>query len=214
MIPVKTPAIIKKLYPNYIWDFYQKDKKKVYLTFDDGPIPEVTEFVLEQLKKYQAKATFFCIGDNIRKHPKIFNQIISEGHAIGNHTMNHLKAWESETKSYLQNIEACENEILNNTTFQQSEKLFRPPYGQISISKFKEVQKLGYQIVLWDILSKDWQQAITSSECTNNVIQNGKEGSIIVFHDSIKAFKNLKTALPEVLDYFTEKEYVFDKITS
>lgn len=213
MIPVKTPGIIKKMYPKYIWDFHKNEEKKIYLTFDDGPIPEVTEFVLEQLQQYHAKATFFCIGDNVKKHPVIFNQIIREEHAIGNHTMNHLKAWKTQNQQYIQNLLDCEYEILKHTSYPQSQKLFRPPYGQISIHKFREITKLGYNIILWDVLSKDWQQQITHKKCIKNVVHNGKPGSIIVFHDSIKAYKNLKVTLPETLRYFTEKGFTFDKIT-
>ncbi|MBQ4818716.1 polysaccharide deacetylase family protein [Aquimarina sp. MMG016] len=211
LIPTKTPGIIKKIYPNYIWDFYTEDEKKIYLTFDDGPIPEVTEFVLEQLQRFNAKATFFCIGDNIQKHPEVFKKILSDEHTIGNHTMHHLKAWDNDIKTYIENVTSCEKEILKLTK-SHNQKLFRPPYGQISISKFSELKKIGYQIVLWDILSKDWDNTLSPKECLKNVITNTKQGSIVVFHDSIKAYKNLKIVLPEVLSYFTEKGYVFDKI--
>ncbi|OED39307.1 polysaccharide deacetylase [Flavobacteriaceae bacterium (ex Bugula neritina AB1)] len=211
IIPTKTPSLLKFLFPKYTWDFYNTTiKKTIYLTFDDGPIPEVTEFVLDQLNQYNAKATFFCIGENIKKHPTIFKKIIKEDHTIGNHTMNHLKAWKNNTTTYIENISACEEQIYKHTTIKN--KLFRPPYGQISTSKLKLAQELGYEILLWDIVAKDWEKSLSPQQCAKNVISNSQSGSILVFHDSIKAYKNLKYALPKVLEYFTNKGYVFDKI--
>ncbi len=210
IIPAKTPSSIKLLFPDYTWDFYSKKEKKLYLTFDDGPIPEVTEFVLDQLRLFGARATFFCIGENIKKHPEIFNKIIADRHSVCNHTMNHLKARKNNLETYLENVIECENLIREHTVI--GSKLFRPPYGQISRAKLTALRKLGYQIVLWDILSKDWDKNISLEHCLNNVVNNSKDGSIIVFHDSIKAATNLKFALPRVLEYFTKKGYVFDRI--
>jgi len=210
IIPAKTPESIKLLFPNYIWDFYARKEKKIYLTFDDGPIPEVTEFVLDQLNLFKAKATFFLIGENIKKHPEVFSRIIVEGHRIGNHTMNHLKARKSTFSEYVENVQECEEKISEHTEI--NDKLFRPPYGQLSKSKLTALRKRGYQIILWDVLSKDWDKKTTPEQCFENVINNSKSGSIIVFHDSIKASKNLEFSLPKVLKYFTEKGYVFDKI--
>lgn len=210
LIPVKTPTSLKTLYPGYHWDFYSKSTKTIYLTFDDGPVPEVTEFVLHQLKKFNALATFFCIGENIQKHPDIFNQLIADGHAIGNHTMNHLKAWENDQAHYIQNVIACEQAIMKQTDIKS--KLFRPPYGQISTSKLRAIKEYGYKIILWDILAKDWNPNTSREACTKNVINYSKNGSIVVLHDSIKAFENLKFALPRILYHFTEKGYVFNRI--
>ncbi len=212
IIPYKTPKVLKQFFSTYVWDCYTNNGKKLYLTFDDGPIPEVTEFVLEQLQQYNAKATFFCIGNNIKKHPKIFDKILSEGHTIGNHTMNHLKAWKSEPDAYIRNVIECQDSIQEYTKTRNHPKLFRPPYGQISYSKFKTLEKLGYKIVLWDVLSKDWEYKIPPEICLQNVIENVQQGSIIVFHDSIKASKNLTFVLPRILSYFTEKGFVFDRI--
>ena len=213
LIPSKTPSILKQFFSSYTWDFYERrNERKIYLTFDDGPIPDVTEYVLEQLDKFEAKATFFCIGDNIQKHPNIFNQIITQDHAIGNHTMSHLKAWKSDPESYIDNILACERIILENSKVKNTAKIFRPPYGQISYSKFKTLEKMGYRIILWDVLSKDWEQTLSPKDCLQNVIKNAQNGSIIVFHDSIKASKNLKFALPKVLEYFAERDFIFEKI--
>ncbi|MHA7055966.1 polysaccharide deacetylase family protein [Aquimarina sp. M1] len=209
-IPAKTPNSIKLLFPNYTWDFYEEKEKKLYLTFDDGPIPEVTEFVLDQLRLFKAKATFFCIGENIIKHPHIFNKIISEGHHIGNHTMNHLNARKNKLAVYVENVFECEKIIA--AYLMPEHKLFRPPYGQLSKKKLSALRKAGYQIILWDVLSKDWDKGTSPKECYDNVVRNSKSGSIVIFHDSIKASKNLKRVLPKVLEYFTEKGYVFDSI--
>jgi len=210
IIPVKTPNSIKLLFPNYTWDFYTKKEKKIYLTFDDGPIPEITEFVLDQLRYFNAKATFFCIGENIKKHPEVFSKIIADGHSIGNHTMNHLKARKNNIATYTENTQKCQKEIHQSTYIKN--KLFRPPYGQLSKPKLAALKNLGYHIILWDVLSKDWDKKTTPEQCINYVISNSKAGSIIVFHDSIKAFRNLKIALPKVMEYFTEKGYLFEKI--
>ncbi|WP_062057467.1 polysaccharide deacetylase family protein [Aquimarina longa] len=214
IIPNKTPIAVKRVFSTYIWDFYVKNEKKLYLTFDDGPIPEVTEFILEKLDQYNAKATFFCIGDNIKKHPAIFHKILSDGHTIGNHTKNHIKAWKNSLEVYLKNVIDCQNLMLEHTTPSNPniQQIFRPPYGQISKSKFKALQKLGYKIILWDVLSKDWIHSISPEKCLQNVIKNAQQGSIIVFHDSKKASKNLSVVLPEVLDFFTKKGFTFEAI--
>ncbi|MFD2564063.1 polysaccharide deacetylase family protein [Aquimarina rubra] len=210
IIPTKTPNSVKLLFPNYTWDFYAKKGKKIYLTFDDGPIPDVTEFVLDQLQFFGAKATFFCIGENIKKHPNIFKKIIANEHSIGNHTMNHLKARKNKLDVYIENVFECEKKIAEHSIIEN--KLFRPPYGQLSKSKLTTLKNAGYKIILWDVLSKDWDKNTSPEECLHNVISNSKNGSIVVFHDSIKAYRNLQYALPKVLEYFTEKEYTFDSI--
>ncbi len=212
MIPSKTPKVLKHFFSTYAWDFASKKENTLYLTFDDGPIPEVTEFVLEQLSKYNAKATFFCIGDNIRKHPDIFDKIVAQEHAVGNHTMNHLKAWKTNSEIYRKNIIDCDQIIKKHVGNQNKPTLFRPPYGQISYSKFKVLEKLGYKIILWDVLSKDWEAHTSPESCLQNVLQNTEPGSIIVFHDSIKASKNLTYTLPKVLEYFTKKGFSFKAI--
>ncbi len=212
LIPNKTPKVLKQFFSSYIWDLHSENEKKLYLTFDDGPIPEITEFVLDQLQKYNAKATFFCIGDNIKKHPHIFDKIISRNHGIGNHTMNHAKAWKWDLEPFLKNVTDCQKLIQEHYDNHSTLKLFRPPYGQISYSKFKALEKLDYKIVLWDVLSKDWDKNTTPKQCFQNVIRNTESGSVIVFHDSIKASKNILSVLPQVLDYFTKKGFTFEKI--
>jgi peptidoglycan/xylan/chitin deacetylase (PgdA/CDA1 family) len=204
---IKPSFLIKSLFPNYIWTV-PASTKTVYLTFDDGPIPEITEWVLDQLKSYEALATFFCIGENIQKHPMIFQKLINSDHALGNHTFNHLKGWNTSVKEYLKNALLCER-ILQN----KNEKLFRPPYGKIKSKQSQFLRKRGYKIIMWDVLSKDYDTTITPEECLNNVISNVEPGSIIVFHDSIKAFKNLEYVLPKTLEYLKTEGYTMGKIS-
>ena len=215
---VKTNYFIKNIFPNYVWDI-PNNENKVFLTFDDGPIPEITEWTLEQLKKYDAKATFFCIGNNIEKHPEIFNNIITQGHAIGNHTFNHLNGWKNSTEDYIENVKLCQSQITNPKSHpsdselaQQILNLFRPPYGKIKPSQSRILRKLGYKIIMWDILSYDFDQTITPEKCLDNVLKNIVNGSIIVFHDNVKAEQNLKYALPKTLAFLKEKGFLCAKI--
>ena len=215
---VKTNYFIKKIFPNYVWDI-PNNENKVFLTFDDGPIPEITEWTLEQLKKYDAKATFFCIGNNIEKYPDIFQKIIDDNHALGNHTFNHLNGWKNSTEDYIENVKLCQSQITNPKSHpsdselaQQILNLFRPPYGKIKPSQSKILRKLGYKIIMWDILSYDFDQTITPEKCLDNVLRNVVNGSIIVFHDNIKAEQNLKYALPKTLAFLKEKGFVCAKI--
>ena len=209
MIWIKTHWLIKKLFSNYIWEM-PNSENKIYLTFDDGPTPEITEWTLQQLKKYNAKATFFCIGDNIKKYPEIFKKVIEEGHSIGNHTFNHLNGWKTSKQEYLENTKKCQSEIFNLQSLICN--LFRPPYGKIKPSQSKELRKLGYKIIMWDIISYDFDATISKEKCLENVLKNVKSGSIIVFHDSIKAFPNLEYTLPKVLEILNKKGFVFAKI--
>lgn len=209
MIWIKTHWLIKKLFSNYIWEI-PNSENKIYLTFDDGPTPEITEWTLQQLKKYNAKATFFCIGDNIRKYPEIFKKVIEEGHSIGNHTFNHLNGWNTSKQDYLENAKKCQSEIYNLQPAICT--LFRPPYGKIKPSQSRELRKLGYKIIMWDIISYDFDAKISKEKCLENVLTNVKSGSIIVFHDSIKAFPNLEYTLPKVLEILNKKGFVFVKI--
>ncbi|MFV5686808.1 polysaccharide deacetylase family protein [Flavobacterium sp. GB2R13] len=207
---IKTSWIIKKLFSNYVWDL-PNTGNKVYLSFDDGPIPEITEWVLEELKIHKAKATFFCIGDNIEKHPEIFKKVINEGHAIGNHTFNHLNGWKTTTEGYIENFMRCEKSI-QKFAINLKPKLFRPPYGKIKISQSKQIRKLGYKIIMWDVLSGDFDQNLPKEECLENVLSNIESGSIIVFHDSVKAFKNLEYVLPKTLTYLEKNNFICDII--
>ncbi len=237
IIPIKTPGIVKKLFPNYIWNI-SKIEKVIYLTFDDGPTPNITRWTLNILKQYDAKATFFCIGNNIEKHPDIFKDIVSAGHAIGNHTQNHIKGWRHSTKNYLKEVKKTNSIIKSQITESNSENLcsknkfsrkqtkltnntstnilatylFRPPYGQIKPAQGRALIANGYKIIMWDILSFDWDINVQPKDCLRNVLLKTKPGSILVFHDSIKASKNMQFMLPKVLSYFSEKGYRFERL--
>lgn len=187
-----SPFWLQWLYPTLTWHKSRKEKT-VFLTFDDGPIPVVTPFVLNTLKKFHAEATFFCIGENIDKHPDVFLDVVNAGHKIGNHTYNHLKGWLTEDNDYLANIQKCAKHT--------GTELFRPPYGRIKKSQIKALksQNPAINIVMWDVLSGDFDQSITPEKCVDNVLKNVKNGSIIVFHDSLKAFGRLEKSLPIIL---------------
>lgn len=216
LTPTKTPLVVKKMFPEYIWDI-STSQKELYLTFDDGPTPEVTNWVLNSLREFNAKATFFCIGDNVNKCPELFNKVLEEGHSVGNHTQNHIKGWKTKTKIYLENVLRAEEVIsLQSSVFSNQSQiinLFRPPYGQIKPKQGKKIMALGYKIVMWDVLSFDWDNSISKEDCFNNVVSKCKNGSIIVFHDSIKASNNMRFALPKVLEHFTEKGFSFKAIS-
>jgi len=196
-----SPFWLKIFFPHYTWHVKTKEKS-IFLTFDDGPIPDITEFVLDTLEQFDAKATFFCIGDNVRKHPSVFKKIINEGHSIGNHTFNHLNGWKSQDHEYLANIDLCEKELNLETN------LFRPPYGRMKKSQAAQLPK-EKKIVMWDVLSGDFSLAIKPEICLKKTIQYTRPGSIVLFHDSLKAAKNMQYALPRFLDHFANKEYQF-----
>ena len=219
IIPAKTPGIVKTLLPNFVWNVNTEDKT-LYLTFDDGPTPEITPWVLEQLKAYNAKATFFCIGKNIESHSEIFQNVLEEGHVVANHTYDHLKGWKVKTTIYVNNIELCDSVMTFQIQNSKSQglstdtlKLFRPPYGKLKTKQSKTLQKLGYKIILWDVLSYDWDKSVSEQQCYNNVISAANSGSIIVFHDSVKASRNLEYTLPKVLEYYCEKGFQFKALT-
>jgi peptidoglycan/xylan/chitin deacetylase (PgdA/CDA1 family) len=195
---VKTPKWLKWIYGSCTWDLPSREKV-VYLTFDDGPDPEATVYVLNTLKHFDARASFFCVGKNVEAHPEIYARIINEGHQ----TQNHLNGWKTEDRKYFEDIEQA-SKLINS-------KLFRPPYGRIKRSQIKELKspRKGYNIVMWDVLSGDFDQNLTADDCVKKVIQNVVPGSIVVFHDSKKAFPRLKTALPVVLEYFRNKGFSF-----
>ncbi len=218
----KISALGKVFYPSLLWKI-PSSQKTLYLTFDDGPIPELTPWVLETLKDYDAKATFFCVGENILKYPEVYGQVLAEGHRTGNHTFNHIKGWESSTPDYLQNVflaeEALEDQnhqfygcdnFGRNTGVVEQQKLFRPPYGRITPLQIKKLQKQGYKIVMWDVISGDFDTEISAEECYKNVLDNCDSGSIVVFHDSIKASEKLNEVLPRVLEHYKEQGFKFE----
>ena len=202
---IKTNWIFRSLYKYRIWHM-PRHGKKIYLTFDDGPHPEITAFVLDELLKYKAKATFFCIGKNVEAYPQMYKRILMEGHATGNHTYNHLNGWKVEEKEYFDNIAKAKEVIDSN--------LFRPPYGRISNFAAKHLKEnAGFNVIMWSILSGDFDVELSPEGCLKNVIKNTQEGDIVVFHDSEKAFKRMRYALPKVLQYFSQRGYTFEKIS-
>ena len=229
----KISTLGKFVCPSLLWNL-PKTGNTLYFTFDDGPIPEVTPWVLALLKEYNAKATFFCIGENIVKHPEVFDQILSEGHNVGNHSFNHLNGWKTPISTYIENVEKAEEIIFeklesrnqrqesrhkkqdfrkeNKEKRNKNLKLFRPPYGKITPKQIKILQGQGFKIVMWEVISGDFDLNISPEDCLNNVIKNSKPGSIVVFHDSIKASENLKEVLPKVLEYFHQKGFEFKAI--
>ena len=178
----------------------ENDRNAIWLTFDDGPEPSVTPWVLETLEKYRAKATFFCVGNNAAKHPSIIENILKAGHAVGNHTYNHLNGWQTDTQVYLSDIEKCDS-ILNTP-------LFRPPYGKIKPLQLRQLKE-KYSIIMWSLITYDFDADLDKEKCLENVLNKTKNGSIVVFHDSLKAKERMQFVLPRMLEYFSKKEYNF-----
>ena len=199
---ITTPKILRMLYLSFLWEM-PKGEKKLYLTFDDGPHPTITPQVLEILKKFNAKATFFCIGNNVNKYKETFELVKKEGHAVGSHTFNHERGWKTKTKDYV-------NSVIEANALIQS-PLFRPPHGRIKFSQIRNLKK-DFQIVAWTVISYDWDKSLSPDDCYNNVIKNAEDGSIIVFHDSEKAVNNMIPALTKVLEYYTDKGFIFEKL--
>lgn len=202
----RTPFFLPLFYPGLVWRM-PAERNEIYLTFDDGPVPEPTGFVLHTLSVFRVKATFFCIGDNVRKHPGVFHRIINDGHAIGNHTFSHLNGWKTPASLYRQNVERFD-EQLAQTNATLPCRLFRPPYGRITRKQIKALA--AYKIVMWDVLTYDYSNTITPESCLRNSIRAVRNGSIVVFHDSIKARKNMMFALPRFIEDCLEKGYTFN----
>lgn len=201
---VKTPNIVQSLWPRFLWRVPTQERV-LYLTFDDGPIPEVTPWVLDVLKEFNAKATFFCVGENVRRYPEIYQRILAEGHSTGNHTYNHLNGWKTKTLDYLKNVRRCAHLVRSN--------LFRPPYGRLSPCQHASLER-HYTIVLWDVLSGDFDQNVDAQQCLENIVENSASGSIIVLHDNIKTAEKLCFVLPELLRHFTQQGYRFEELPS
>jgi peptidoglycan/xylan/chitin deacetylase (PgdA/CDA1 family) len=202
--PVKTPEFVKLIFPELIWDFRKNDEKRIYLTFDDGPNPGTTPWILDTLKYYNAKATFFCVGANVEKNEELYQNILNQGHKTGNHSNNHLNGWKTKTSLYLKNVEECANKVKS--------KLFRPPYGKIRLKQKNLLLKQNYKIVMWEIIAGDFDKNINPETCLKNITNFGKEGSIIVLHDSVKAWKNLEYVLPKVLKHYSDLGYSFNAL--
>lgn len=188
---------MKWWYPELIWEI-KTTNKEIYLTFDDGPDPEVTPWVLDQLKAHQAKATFFCVGENVEKYPEIYKRILAEGHTVGNHTYGHLNGWKTSYDKYIVSVKKCSHVF--------GAHLFRPPHGRISKRQIKKLKK-RYKIIMWSLLSGDFDDTISSAECSYNTVQYSEPGSIVVFHDSQKCKKTLFEALPKILNHFSNTQW-------
>lgn len=199
---ITIPRILRSFYPSLVWEM-PRDEKKIFLTFDDGPHPIITPKVIDLLRRYDAKATFFCVGRNVEANKEIFNMILKEGHSVGNHTYNHDRGWKTSTKDYIESVERANEHINSN--------LFRPPHGRIKYSQIRALQQ-KYKIITWTVISYDWDKSITSDDCFNNIIKNADSGSIIVFHDSEKAINNMLPALEKVLKYYKSKGFTFERI--
>ncbi|WP_224487663.1 polysaccharide deacetylase family protein [Robertkochia flava] len=209
----KTPALVERLYPDLEWKA-EKTRKTVYLTFDDGPTPVVTPYVLEQLETYHARATFFCIGKNIDHHPELFRTLLSKGHRIGNHTFNHLNASKSTPDIYMKEVEKTEERIALETGSpgKKETPLFRPPYGKINKKITGLLHAQGYRVIMWSLLSADFDPALNTAKSLSSLKKHTRPGSIIVFHDSLKAFENLKVILPEYLKFLNENGFEMESL--
>jgi peptidoglycan/xylan/chitin deacetylase (PgdA/CDA1 family) len=199
---VQPPFWIRFFFKGSLWR-KRTSEKVVYLTFDDGPVPEPTKWVLDELIAHDVKATFFCIGENAKRNSDLLNRILDEGHSIGNHTYNHLNGWNTNLDEYIRNVELC-SEVF-------SSRLFRPPYGRLTMKQFRKLRK-KFQIVFWDVLSVDYDKNLSAADCINNVMNHVRPGSIIVFHDSLKAADRMKIALPEVIDRLKRMKYRFERL--
>lgn len=200
---IKTPVYIRKYFSKYLWK-KQTDLPEIYLTFDDGPHPEVTEWIIDTLKEYDVKATFFCLGKNVEKHPSTYQRLQDEGHRVALHGYNHLNGWKTNYTDYIKDFEQSESSIKSD--------LFRPPYGKIKKKQAKYIMNKGYQIVMWDIIAGDWKQDWPSDRILRNIISNVEEGSIIVLHDSEKAFQHVQYVVPKMIEELKAKNYQFKTI--
>ena len=216
MYLVRPPYLLKQLYSKAVWRM-EKESKKIYLTFDDGPVPSVTPWVLDVLKQYDIKATFFCVGENVLKHPDVFQRILEEGHSVGNHTYNHLNGWNTHSKKYMENVELCNQALISGSRGVHN-NLFRPPYGKakktqlVNLSSKKDPDQTSYSIIMWDVLSGDYDKNTSPETCLKNVNDHVRNGSIIVFHDSPKAQQNLEYALPRFIEFAKEQGFEFEKL--
>ena len=199
---LKKEHIAAKVFRDLSWHFTGKDNE-LFLTFDDGPTPEITQWVLSCLKEFDAKATFFCIGKNVKKYPELYKQILDEGHSVGNHTQNHNKGWFTRNKGYVQGVRKAAEVIDSN--------LFRPPYGKIRTKQIALLKK-DFKIIMWDVLTKDYDRKLDKEKCLKHALDHTESGSIIVFHDTLKAEKNLKYVLPQFIKHFSDLGYIFNPI--
>lgn len=198
------PLLYRWLYPKAVWRVINPDSKTIYLTFDDGPIPEVTPWALDLLKAFDVKATFFCVGDNVRKYPDIYKEILQRGHQVGNHTFNHLQGWKNTPRYFLDNTQYAKSFIQST--------LFRPPHGHMIFPQPLLLKQAGYKIVMWDVVTRDYSRWVSPERVFDNVKRYVRDGSIIVFHDSLKAERNLRYALPKAIEWLIAEGYRFGLI--
>lgn len=198
----RTPFVLPFFYPSLLWRV-KTSEKELFLTFDDGPVPGPTDFVLETLNAFKVTATFFCIGDNVQKHPEQFKKVVAAGHAVGNHTFNHLNGWKTSTSLYVDNVEQCQEKLNGGN-------LFRPPFGRIQNSQIRSLK--NYKIIMWDVLTFDYDRTLAPQRCLKGSIEAARPGSIIVFHDSIKAEQNLRFVLPRFIEDMLSRGYVFKQL--
>lgn len=206
----RTPFFFPWLYPGLTWRIPDA-KKKLFLTFDDGPVPGPTEFVIDTLASANVRGTFFCIGDNIRKYPGVYRSLLAQGHRVGNHTFNHLNGWRTSTEHYLQNVRAC-GDVMTDFIEGQRQPLFRPPYGRITRAQINSLSQ--FRIVMWDVLTMDYRRTLSPERCLRKTIGAARDGSIVVFHDSHKAEKNLLYVLPRFIDHYKSLGYEFSVVPS
>ncbi|HXB13241.1 MAG TPA: polysaccharide deacetylase family protein [Bacteroidia bacterium] len=199
----RIPKVAEVLYPGGVFRIPEKEKKTVYLTFDDGPIPEATPMVLDILKQHKVKATFFCVGENVQKNPQLFNRITDEGHSFGNHTFNHMDGWKNSVNEYADNTKLCAGVVRSN--------LFRPPYGRITLKQFRKLKK-EYKMVFWDVLSMDYDKEYSAEDCLLLVKKYTRPGSIIVFHDSLKTKEKIAELLAKSIDFLKAEGYDLEAI--
>lgn len=202
MYLVQTPSIVQKLFYKLEWS-YPTTEKKMYLTFDDGPNPHTTPIILDMLQRYDAKATFFCVGDNIRKHPEIYERLKDSEHRLGNHTYHHLNGWYTDFDQYLEDVNEADTVL--------ETPLFRPPYGKLTIQQARHLSRKR-RVIMWDVLSGDFDKNVSPDQCFANVVNAAKSGSVVVFHDSVKTIDTVKVVLPSVLEYFSKQGYTFEAI--
>lgn len=209
MLLYKIPGIFKFIYPELIWNGH-RNQRVIYLTFDDGPVPGITNLVLDILTEFDIKATFFCVGENIKKNPELFQRIIQEKHMIGNHTYNHINGWEKSVEEYIRNVKRCD-ELISSQGFKAEVKLFRPPHGKI---KKKALKQIGneFKIVMWDVLSYDFSSKLSKEKSLNKSIQYTRAGTIIIFHDSEKTRTNIEFIIYQYISHFVKKNYQFSTI--
>ena len=191
------PRIFRYLFRHTVWQ-KKTSSKVIYLTFDDGPTPEITNQVLDVLDNYGWKATFFCVGENVQKYPEIYKEVLRRGHRTGNHSYNHLKGYNNSCADYVENVKKASTLI--------DSKLFRPPHGRITFKQIKALRK-DYQIIMWDVITHDYNKKLSPHQVLNNVKNNLRKGSIVVFHDSVKAKSNVLTVLPQAIEFWKENGY-------